>query len=164
MGGGAALRPRPQTLGICHARVPRRPVWDDLPGEPARPRPVVSLWLRACPQSTSGGYGFGGMGCGSVVAGKIPTARLLRTLPAGGWVGAASEARLSWRGHPPHHPGLAWHRACPRVCCKSPTVTLSPSTLLAVPNLHTSPDWRAVRDPQGFSPSPLPPSLSPARA
>lgn len=101
------------------------------------------------------------MGCGSVVAGKIPLPGFSTfCLRAGGWVQRRGLS-CAGKGHPHRPPGLARGRARALVRCGSPTITLSPSTLLGIPDLRASPNWRMVRDPRGFSPSPLPPSLFP---
>lgn len=79
-----------------------------------------------------------------------------RSAPCTGRVAAtAPEARLSLRGH--RHSGALGTR----LCCRSLSVTPSPSPRSATP---TSAGCRPARLPPSPSPSPLPPSLLPARA
>lgn len=78
---------------------------DDLHTEPAHPCPVVSLWLRACPWCTSGGYCFGwvvGQSC----------------FPAPPQAAYGGDLDIPERT-PHHHHGLAWGCTYACVCCRS---------------------------------------------
>lgn len=90
------------------------------------------------------------MGCESVVAGKIPLPSSSRRV--GG-------CNVKERTSPP------LPRACmgPSLCScvlQVPRRHAMPKHPPCHPGLCASPNWRAGRDPRGFPPSPLPPSLS----